>query len=218
MHGDRNDMSVQTDTKRIHASLEAAGVQTVLLASGSPQRSAILTQLGVPFRVLVPHADELESGDPVLVCIENARRKAAAGALEMRDDELLLAVDTIVVLDGQVYGKPRDEAHARELLTMLRGRTHTVYGGMCLQWPGGGQRRVVAATHVTFRDFPEQALADYLAGGEWAGRAGGYAIQGTGAAFVASISGCYQNVVGLPVALLLSELERGEPDDVLLLD
>jgi septum formation protein len=113
----------------------------------------------------------------------------------------ILAVDTLVTLDGAIHGKPRDAAHARAMLTALSGREHRVVSGLALR--RDGRTEVVdATTHVRFRDV-EPLLDWYLDSGEWRERAGAYAIQGRGAAMVAGIRGDYLNVVGLPVAALL---------------
>ena len=130
------------------------------------------------------------------VARENARRKACAVG-----GQSVIGVDTVVTLDGAVYGKPRDESHAREMLAILSGRTHQVVSGLALT--RDGETAVVHdTTDVTFRDLG--GLLDwYLPHGEWRDRAGAYAIQGRGAAFVSRISGDYLNVVGLPVAALL---------------
>jgi septum formation protein len=145
---------------------------------------------------VVPDVDELGDGDPIEVAQTNARRKCDAV-----EGDTVLAVDTIVVLDGTIYGKPRDEAHARATLTALSGREHTVVSGLALR-RGGTTAVVDAHTRVRFRNAAP-LLDWYLASGEWEDRAGGYAIQGRGAAFVAGIDGDYLNVVGLPVAALL---------------
>ncbi|HYF25303.1 MAG TPA: Maf family protein [Baekduia sp.] len=167
------------------------------MASASPQRRAILDQLGVPHVVAAQDVEELEAGEPAEVALENARRKASA-ARRAADGRLVLACDTVVALDGRLYGKPRDAAHARETLAALAGRTHDVVSGVVL-----GDRQATAVTRVTFRAAGEALLDWYVATGEWQGRAGGYAIQGRGAALVAAIVGDYLNVVGLPVAALL---------------
>ena len=140
--------------------------------------------------------DELDSGDPVAAVRENAKRKAEAVA-----GDLVLGVDTDVVVDGEILGKPRDAAHAAEILARLSGRSHTVVSGLALV-RDGVTTVVDAATEVVFRDV-HPILQWYVGTGEWEGRAGGYAIQGHGAALVRSISGDYLNVVGLPVAALL---------------
>jgi septum formation protein len=154
----------------------------------------------------VPDVDELEAGPPNEVAIENAYRKAAAVGAQA-GDATILAVDTIVCIGARIYGKPADEAQARATLGALGGRAHTVVGGLCLLCDGRARTTAVTTT-VEFRAL-DQALIDwYLASGEWRERAGGYAIQGRGAALVARIDGDYLNVVGLPVATVLELLPR----------
>lgn len=181
---------------------------SILLASGSPQRSAILTQLGLPFRVVVPEVEELEMGDPSELAVENARRKASAVAARAEPGELVLACDTVVDVDGIPFGKPTTAEEAHTMLALMRGRSHDVVGGLVLEHPATGERFERAVrTKVRFRNFPDALLERYVAGREWEGRAGGYAIQGTGAALVSGVGGDYQNVVGLPVTMLLMTLE-----------
>jgi septum formation protein len=173
-----------------------------VLASGSPQRRALLERLGVPFTVRVSGASELEQGeDPALVAVENALRKARA---VRREDtpEAVLGCDTIVVLDGLIYGKPSDAAAARETLGALGGRTHEVISGLALLLPDE-QRTAVARTRVTFRPLHSELLDRYVATEEWRGRSGGYAVQGEGAALALAVDGEVENVVGLPLAPLL---------------
>jgi septum formation protein len=129
--------------------------------------------------------------------LENARRKAAAAS-----GARVLGVDTAVVLDGRAFGKPREANEARRFLTALSGRHHEVMSGVA--WRAGADERTdVAVTGVRFRPLGRRELDWYLASGEWRERAGGYAIQGKGAALVEGIEGDYWNVVGLPVAALL---------------
>ena len=131
---------------------------------------------------------------------ENARRKAVAV-----DGEVVLGVDTVVALAGRIYGKPGDEADAEATLRALSGRTHEVISGLAIA--RGGEVEVASATtRVTFRTLPDGLVRWYLATGEWRDRAGGYAIQGRGAALVERIDGDYLNVVGLPVPALLERL------------
>jgi septum formation protein len=125
--------------------------------------------------------------------VENALRKARAV-----EGDLVLGVDTTVVVDGRAYGKPGDEAEAERTLTLLSGRSHEVWSGIAL-----GEQTAAACTKVTFRPLNEPLLRWYLRSGEWVERAGGYAIQGKGAALVESIDGDFWNVVGLPVPELL---------------
>jgi septum formation protein len=165
----------------------------LILASRSPQRRAILEQLGIPFTVEPADVEELATGDPTAVALENARRKAGG-----RPNTL--GVDTLVALDDRIYGKPEHEAQARETLRALSDTTHRVISGLVYEDDG-----ITVTTEVTFRDV-EPLIDWYVATGEWRERAGGYAIQGRGAALVRGIRGDYLNVVGLPVAALLDLL------------
>jgi septum formation protein len=175
-------------------------VSRLILASRSPQRRAILEQLGVEFSVQVPDVEELEEGPPHEVALENAYRKAAAVAGD--GGPPVLGVDTVVSLGARLYGKPTDADEARATLTALAGRRHAVISGVCLI-ENGNTRSAAAQTGVQFRALDEGLIDWYLSSGEWRERAGGYAIQGRGAALVAGIEGDFLNVVGLPVATLL---------------
>jgi len=172
-----------------------------VLASGSPQRRAILERVGVPFTVRAGDVPELERGDPAAVSVENALRKARA-AMRPGEDELIIGCDTLVTLDGVIYGKPADESDARRILLALSGRTHEVLSGLAIL-RNGGEQSALERTQVTFREIGDGMIDWYLACGEWRGRAGGYAIQGAGAALVRAVQGDYENVVGLPLARLL---------------
>jgi septum formation protein len=154
--------------------------------------------MGIAFEVRPAGVEELASGAPRELALENARRKALAV-----EGELVLGADTDVGLDGEVLGKPRDAAHARGLLARLAGRRHEVVGGIAIAEHGAIVAEDVVVTAVDFRALDDATLDWYVATGEWAGRAGGYAIQGRGAALVAGIEGDYLNVVGLPLARLL---------------
>ena len=168
------------------------------LASASPQRRAILEQMGIAFEVVPAGVEELAAGDPRELALTNARRKALAVP-----GELVLGADTDVALDGEVLGKPGDAAHARDVLARLSGRRHHVVGGIAIAENGAITAEDVVVTAVDFRALDDTTLDWYVATGEWEGRAGGYAIQGKGAALVAGIEGDYLNVVGLPLARLL---------------
>jgi septum formation protein len=168
------------------------------LASASPQRRAILAQVGIPFEVRPANVDEESAGDPLQAAEVNARRKAAA-----IPGDLVLGADTDVALDGEILGKPRDAEQARAFAVRLSGRTHEVVGGIALAEQGEIVATAVEVTRVTFRALDDALIDWYVATGEWEGRAGGYAIQGSGAALVAGIEGDYLNVVGLPLARLL---------------
>jgi septum formation protein len=136
------------------------------------------------------------------VAAENARRKALAVAGD-GIDELVIGCDTLVATGEQIWGKPPDEAAARDTLRHLSGRTHEVVSGLALV-QDGEVREATEITLVTFRALDESTIDWYLATREWEGRAGGYAIQGRGAVLVSRIEGDYLNVVGLPVAALLA--------------
>ena len=151
---------------------------------------------------MVSAAEELLVGDdPVAVAVENARRKAQAVSASVP----VLGVDTVVVLNGSIYGKPADGQEARATLSQLSGRVHEVVSGLAVV-EQGETRTASATTRVTFCDVDQATLDWYLATEEWRERAGGYAIQGRGAALVAGIEGDYLNVVGLPVTALLELL------------
>jgi septum formation protein len=145
--------------------------------------------------------EEETAGDPRAVALENARRKALA-----IDGRLVLGADTVVTIDGEILGKPGDAAQAREYVGRLAGRTHQVLGGIAVARDGAIDAEDVVATAVRFREVPAEVVDWYVATGEWQGRAGGYAIQGRGAALVEGIEGDYLNVVGLPLARLLDLL------------
>jgi septum formation protein len=153
--------------------------------------------------------DELEHGEPEQVALQNALQKAnavagagagAGGAAS--SGEVVLGCDTVVWLDGAIHGKPADERAARATLRGLSAKTHVVISGIAVL--GAGEPRTATArTAVTFRELSQELLDWYVAGGEWRGRAGGYAIQRSGAALVRGVRGDFQNVVGLPLASLL---------------
>jgi septum formation protein len=178
-----------------------SGAGLLVLASASPQRRAILERLGVSFSVRPSNVEELEQGEPERVAVENALLKARA-AQNPGVQEAVLGVDTLVALGGRIYGKPADERAARETLTALCAHTHTVLSGIALL-RGDREELGLARTEVIFRQCSEELIDWYVAGGEWRGRAGGYAIQGIGAMLVHEIRGDYENVVGLPVAKLM---------------
>ena len=155
--------------------------------------------MGADFRVAPTHVEELAAGEPKAVAAENARRKALAAD----PAPLVLGADTLVTVDGEILGKPRDAAQAVEYVARLAGRAHHVVGGIALARDGALLGEAVDVTEVVFRALTAREVQDYVALGEWEGRAGGYAIQGAGAALVRSITGDYLNVVGLPLARLL---------------
>jgi septum formation protein len=182
----------------------------LLLASRSPQRRAILEQLGLPFEAIVPqYEEELTGADPVAEVERRAQGKARSVA-GVAAERPVLGVDTEVVLAGRVYGKPADEAEAEAMLDELSGQTHEVVSGLCLLTPAW-EELDHAVTRVSFRRLTPRELGLYIVSDEWRDRAGGYAIQGLGAALVERIEGDYLNVVGLPAALLVDLLATRFP-------
>ena len=159
--------------------------------------------MGLPFVVRPADVEEEAAGDPEAVAAENARRKATGPAPPGR---LVLGADTVVAIDGDVLGKPADAEQARAYVGRLAGRTHRVVGGIALARDGAVVASAVEVTDVSFRALSDSQVAGYVGTGEWRGRAGGYAIQGRGAALVRGIVGDYLNVVGLPLARLLDLL------------
>lgn len=187
---------------------DPAPAPSLLLASTSPQRRAILEELGLPFEVVAPRYEERD--DDGLAPAELVRAHAAGKARSVAGEaagRVVLGVDTAVVVDGRVLGKPTDGREAGEMLALLSGRAHLVVSGLCLL--GAGWEAVEhEETRVEFRRLSQEEIDAYVATGEWEGRAGGYAIQSRGAALVERVEGDYLNVVGLPGALLVSLLER----------
>ena len=175
----------------------------IILASASPRRKELLTQMGLPFQIIVSHADETvdETLSPAQQVETISRRKAQAVAETVGPDKLVIAADTIVALDGEVMGKPHSVDEAVGMLRRLQGRTHEVYTGLTLQ-QGDRVTAHVERTAVTFRPVTEKEIAAYVATGEPMDKAGAYGIQGKGGVFVEGIQGDYFNVMGLPVCAL----------------
>jgi septum formation protein len=184
----------------------------ILLASTSPQRRAIMDQLGLPFDVVAPEYEERDPpGAGVYDLVRaHARGKARSVAHLGGPHRPVLGVDTAVEIDGEILGKPGSLDEAQQMLERLAGRTHAVVSGLCLLTAGW---EVVEheTTSVTFRELTPRELGHQLAHGEWEGRAGAYAIQGRGAALVERIEGDYLNVVGLPATLLVRLLSERFP-------
>lgn len=181
----------------------------LLLASTSPQRRAILEQLRIPFEAVAPAYEEHDPPDADPVELVRAHAVGKARSVH-RPGRATLGVDTTVHLGERIYAKPADADTAATMLRDLAGRTHAVLSGLCLL-TDRGERVEHAETLVTFRPLDDQAIADYVASGEWEGRAGAYAIQGLGGRLVERIEGDYLNVVGLPGAVLLDVLEAEAP-------
>lgn len=186
----------------------ATQTSSVLLASGSPRRRELLGKLGVNFSVRPTDIPEVSAlTQPAEVAADLARQKARAAGPQ--PGLVVLAADTLVALDGQLLGKPKDEAENLSYLDLLSGRTHEVYTGVAVFAPDASEPEVgVERTLVTFRDLTPGERAHYAASGEGLDKAGGYGIQGLGMALIARVEGDYSNVVGLPLALT-TRLLRG---------
>lgn len=175
----------------------------ILLASRSPQRRALMGGLGVEFRVVAPRAEE--GDDPLANARAKAREVAARAGIP--EGGAVLGADTEVLLDGRVLGKPPDAAAARRELSALAGRAHVVRSAVCMI-TRRDQREAVDDAAVTFRALSADEIDDYVATGEWRDRAGGYAIQGAGAALVERVDGDRTTVIGLPVVVVTGLLEE----------
>jgi septum formation protein len=176
--------------------------ESIYLASASPRRSALLTQIGVPHDVRATDLDEARlPGEPPRVYVERLARdkaRAVAGALGAGCDRPVLAADTSVVLADEIYGKPADEDECVRMLRALSGRTHEVMTGVALL-AGEALLADVNVSHVTFRALAEDECRRYWRTGEPRGKAGGYAVQGFGATFIERLEGSYSGVMGLPL-------------------
>ncbi len=174
--------------------------QALILASASPRRRELMALTGVPFQVITADAEEVKTGDPKALVMENAWRKARA-VWENHSGRAVLGADTIVYLDGQALGKPLDEADAKAMLHRLSGAWHTVYTGVCLITAEGREDARFDETRVQFVPLDEETIARYVQSKEPMDKAGAYAVQGMGGMFVKRIEGSYSNVIGLPMAL-----------------
>ncbi len=182
----------------------------LILGSASPRRKRILAGLGLEFTIDVPDVDESAADGETPV--EHVRRLAwlkAATVAGRHEQGTVISADTIVVLDGELLGKPEDPAHAVEMLLRLRGRWHEVYTGVtAMRCSDGATAGGVEGTDVFIRYLGEDEIAAYVAGGEPLDKAGYYAIQDCGAALVEQVRGCFYNVVGLPVVRLCDVLKQ----------
>lgn len=178
---------------------DTAASGRLVLASASPRRVDLLAQIGVTPDVIRP-ADIDETPLPDEKPREHAARLAAAKAAAVAESEAFtLAADTVVGVGRRILPKAEDEATARRCLALLSGRRHRVYGGVTLAPPGGKSLHRLVTTDVRFKRLSADEINGYIASGEWRGKAGGYAIQGRAATFVAWVGGSYSNVVGLPL-------------------
>lgn len=180
----------------------------LILASASPRRKELLSQMGVPFEVIVAKTEEVSAGDPQELVKKNAFLKAAA-VQKLHPERMILGSDTVVYANGQVLGKPRDGQDAFRMLKSLSGRKHLVYTGVCLLSPGY-QDVQCDETAVYFSALSDAEIHRYIASGEPMDKAGAYAIQGRAGMYVEKICGSFSNVIGLPMALVRRMLETAE--------
>ncbi|HSZ20941.1 MAG TPA: Maf family protein [Candidatus Acidoferrum sp.] len=186
----------------------------IVLASSSPRRAEILRNAGIAFDIHTTQIDETAlPGEPareMVARLAEAKARAAAVQLGAAPREcIVVGADTTVELDGEILGKPRDSADAREMLAELSGRTHHVLTGIfLLRLPSGAERKAVENSTVTFAPISQREIDAYVATGEPLGKAGAYAIQGFAGRYISGIEGCYFNVVGLPLARLYALLRE----------
>jgi septum formation protein len=184
---------------------------TLILASASPRRRELLAQAGYSFLVEASSVTEVRHGeeDAIRFATRLAREKAE-DVFSRRPSAIVLGADTVVVCDGEVMGKPTDSADAARMLSLLSGRTHHVVTGVAVVWRAHAAEVAAEVTQVTMRTLAPEEIAAYVATGEPMDKAGAYAIQSYAARWIPRISGCYFNVVGLPLALVASMLEAAE--------
>ena len=179
-----------------------------MLASSSPRRIGFLHDLGLTFEAVAPDVDEtVPPGASAEWLVADLAESKARSVAQLRPGALVIAADTVVSIDGEILGKPGDVAEARTMLIRLAGRVHNVHTGLAILDERETRIDVVASA-VTMRDYRGDALEAYLATGESLDKAGAYGIQGEGSGLVASVSGCYTNVAGLPLCRLTAVLSE----------
>ena len=178
-------------------------ITEIILASASPRREQLLKQIGLVFRIIPSEAaeDKIEATLPEQYVQKCALAKAVMIRQQVNPGDIVIGADTVVVLDGVIYGKPRDTADAKRMLANLAGRTLSVWSGLAVLSSSGQITRAVE-TRVTLTPLSSQQIERYVASGEPMDKAGAYAVQGLGATFVERVDGCYYNVVGLPLQTL----------------
>ncbi len=184
-------------------------MKRLVLASESPRRRALIEALGASVEVRVSRAEEITQGEPRAVAAANARRKRDAVATEIADGAIVIAADTIVVIDDRILNKPADLDEARAMIRMLSGRTHEVMTGVAVADTGSGlSADAVEITRVTFRELSEAEISGFVEAVRPLDRAGAYTVDGPGALLVERYEGCYNNVLGLPLVCLDILLRR----------
>jgi len=183
----------------------------LILASSSPRRAEVLRDAGMAFEVYAPQVEEArrpnEAVEKMVARLAEAKARAAVESAGEKNHAIIIGADTAVELDGEIFGKPRNAAEAREMLSYLSGRTHYVLTGIfAIRLPDGATRSAVERTAVTLALLDPIEIEAYVTSGEPFGKAGGYAIQGRAGRYIPRIEGCYFNVVGLPLARLYALL------------
>lgn len=184
----------------------------MILASASPRRKELLEQAGVEFEIIPAVGEEVITDcRPQQAVLGLSAQKAAEVAAKVQGDAIVLGADTVVAFGGRILGKPKDEADAKQMLSMLSGNTHSVYTGVSIVVKQSGESRPYSfyeETEVTMYPLTEEQIISYIRSGEPMDKAGAYGIQGKGAVFIEKIQGDYNNVVGLPIARVFRTLEE----------
>ncbi len=184
----------------------------IILASASPRRKELLEQVGVEFEIIPAVGEEIiTDSSPQQAVLDLAAQKAAEVAAKVREDAIILGADTVVAFGDKILGKPKDEADAKQMLSLLSGKTHSVYTGVSIVVRQSGESQSYSfyeETEVTMYPLSEQQILSYIRTKEPMDKAGSYGIQGKGAVFIEKIQGDYNNVVGLPIARVFRTLEE----------
>lgn len=184
----------------------------MILASASPRRKELLEQAGVEFEIIPAVGEEVITDSlPQQAVLDLSAQKAAEVAAKVQGDAIVLGADTVVAFGGRILGKPKDEADAKQMLSMLSGNMHSVYTGVSIVVKQSGESRPYSfyeETEVTMYPLTEEQIISYIRSGEPMDKAGAYGIQGKGAVFIEKIQGDYNNVVGLPIARVFRTLEE----------
>lgn len=179
----------------------------LVLASASPRRRELLERVGIAIEVRPADIDEsVRRGEQASVYARRVAREKAAAVAATAPGRWVLAADTVVEVDGAILGKAADAAEAAAMLEQLSGQVHRVITAFCLRGPGGAASERAVTTEVEFRSVARDEIEQYVAAGEWVGKAGAYAVQGMAAAMVSRVAGSITNVIGLPLAEVIAAL------------
>ena len=183
----------------------------IILASASPRRKELLEQVGAEFEIIPAVGEEIITDSSPQQAVLDLAAKAAEVAAKVREDAIILGADTVVAFGDKILGKPKDEADAKQMLSLLSGKTHSVYTGVSIVVRQSGESQSYSfyeETEVTMYPLSEQQILSYIRTKEPMDKAGSYGIQGKGAVFIEKIQGDYNNVVGLPIARVFRTLEE----------